>query len=322
MIKVFPILPIWLMAVICIGLIVLIFTRRKKNIIRAVMVMLLFVINLRIMYSSQGAMIPSTDLDVLFVIDSTISMNAEDYGLNKDTRLSAVKSDCAHIVEQLGGSSFSIIQFDNSAQVLIPYVNDAYVVVSTINTISPVGSLYANGSSLNVPYTAMEKVLNSSKSNANGRARIVFFISDGEVTDTSSSLQSYAKLSKLVDGGAVLGYGTDAGGRMKSYTTNWNIEEKEPEYITYYDGTTKKDGISKIDEGNLKKIASDLGIDYIHMTNQSAIDGKLNQLKNTTVMTMQIDEDVSSFTDTYYWFVIPFAILALIDLNLTRRKNI
>ena len=38
------------------------------------------------------------NLDILFVIDTTISMIAEDYD-NNETRLSAVKKDCEYIIE-------------------------------------------------------------------------------------------------------------------------------------------------------------------------------------------------------------------------------
>ena len=40
--------------------------------------------------------------------------------------------------------------------------------------------------------------------------------------------------------------------------------------------------IEKIDEKNLKKLASDMGISYIHMDKQSRIDSKLEKLKNET----------------------------------------
>ena len=66
--------------------------------------------------------------------------------------------------------------------------------------------LYATGSTPNIVLDDMLKVLKASKEKEN-RKRIVFFISDGEITN-NENLKSFAELKKYVDGGAVLGYGT------------------------------------------------------------------------------------------------------------------
>ena len=44
--------------------------------------------------------------------------------------------------------------------------------------------------------------------------RILFFISDGEIT-SEEKLSSFSSIKKYVDDGAVLGYGTSSGGKMK-----------------------------------------------------------------------------------------------------------
>ena len=60
------------------------------------------------MVRDDNAEVISNDLDVLFVVDNTISMIAEDYN-GDNTRLSAVKEDIKHIVEELEGAKFSIV---------------------------------------------------------------------------------------------------------------------------------------------------------------------------------------------------------------------
>ena len=90
-----PIIPIWLMAIICIALA---FFRRKGtlNYIRQLaIIVLLFIINLRIMVPDYDAETIKRKIDVLFVVDNTISMQAEDYGSDKSPRMEAVRSDCA-----------------------------------------------------------------------------------------------------------------------------------------------------------------------------------------------------------------------------------
>ena len=76
-----PIIPIWLMVIICIGLLAI----KRKGIapyIRQVlMVLLLFAINLRPMYISDEVKVMRQKLNCycIIVIDDTLSMMAEDY---------------------------------------------------------------------------------------------------------------------------------------------------------------------------------------------------------------------------------------------------
>ena len=101
-----PIIPIWLMGIICV--VCLVFKRKGIfNYIRQIIIIvLLFVVNLRIMVPKDDATNITCDIDVLFVVDNTISMLAEDYD-GDGRRMDAVKADCQYIMEQFSGASFS-----------------------------------------------------------------------------------------------------------------------------------------------------------------------------------------------------------------------
>ena len=311
--RLFPIIPIWLMLIICLIMIAIILKNNKKSIGQIIIVILLFLINLRIMIPSDESQTLANNLDVLFVIDSTISMNAEDYD-GTNTRLSAIKKDCQYIVKRLNGARFSTITFDNNAKIVTPYTKDISTTIEAIDIINPINELYAKGSSLNTP---LETIISSLKSSQNkkDRIRILFFISDGEITD-ESTLQSFTEISKYITNGAVLGYGTSKGGYMK---TKNSFSEKE-EYLMDYSNSLKK-AISKIDESNLKKIAKDINIDYIHMEKQSKINNKLTEIKNI-INTKTESDDKSTYDDTYYIFIIPLLILLVIEFDKFRRKTI
>ena len=96
-----PIIPIWLMAIICIVL--LIFKRKGwMGYIRQILIiLLLFAINMRVMVKDVEVPVLLPKVDVLFVVDNSISMLAEDYGLSNGRRLDAVKKDCEYIMEKL-----------------------------------------------------------------------------------------------------------------------------------------------------------------------------------------------------------------------------
>ena len=308
--KLFPIIPIWIMLIICISLIIYIIIK-KRDLLQILIIILLFIINLRIMIPSNNSKTIKNDLDILFVIDNTISMNALDYN-GSNTRLSGVKEACNYIIDELNGSRFSVITFDNTSRIVTPYTYDANITREAISIMMPINELYAKGSSIDVSLDSiMYSLKNSKKKNDNNR--IIFFISDGENT-SNNSIKSFKSISKYISDGAVLGYGTKKGGYMKDeseYATN--------EYIMDYTDTNFGKAISKIDEKNLKEIANDMDVDYIHVTNSNDINSKIKQIKNKTKSTLE-SNDKSSYDDIYYIFVIPLLILLFIEFDRFRRR--
>lgn len=312
--RMFPIIPIWIMFIICLLLIIYIIKKNNKNIIQIIMVILIFIINLRIMIPSDNSMVMSNNLDVIFAIDNSISMNAEDYNGN-NTRLYAVKRDCNYIVNRLNGARFSVITFNHKATIVTPFTKDNNMTVESIDVIQPINNTIARGSSLNSSHDLLLKSLQSSEKKDN-KTRIVFFISDGEITD-ESTLNSFKDISKHIKNGAVLGYGTKQGGRMKSKSSY----SETSEYLKDTSDYPYKDAISKIDENNLKQIAKDMNINYIHMDKQGRINNKLREI-NRLVNTSISSNDKSSYDDIYFIFVIPLLILLIIELGNYRRNII
>ncbi len=310
---IFPIIPIWIMIIICLILLFYIIKNNNKSITQIIIVCLIFVINLRIMIPTEGAQVIANNLDVLFVIDSTLSMNALDY--NSDNRLYAVKKDCNYIIKRLNGARFSVITFNNDARIVTPYTKDANMTIEAIDIINPIDELYARGTSLNVPLDIITSSLKSSQKKDN-KIRIIFFISDGEIT-TDERLKSYHEISKYIDNGAVLGYGTTNGGYIK-VTDKYTGKE---EYIMDYTDYNYGKAISRIDENSLKQIANDINIDYIHMEKQSKINDKLNEIERMARNGIETS-DKSSYDEIYYIFMIPLFILLLIEFNKIRRKTI
>lgn len=313
--RAFPIIPTIIMILICISLFILILktTKRKTHML---MVIFLFLINQRYMIPTGTTTTLSNNMDVLFVIDSTLSMNAEDYK-GTEKRLNAVKEDCKKIIEELNGAKFSVITFNNEVNVLVPFTKDSYMAYESIDIIEPIEELYARGSSLNTPKKDIMQILSNSYKKDPDRVRILFFISDGEITD-ESKLESYSSLKKYVNDGAVLGYGTEKGGYMK-YKDKYADEEDEEKYIMDYYNYNDNKAVSKIDEKNLKEIASDIGIPYIHMDKYGRISKKINNIKN--IMTSEMaSSQRSSYEDIYYIFAFPLLILIIIELLRVRRN--
>ena len=256
-------------------------------------------------YHSSSTDIITSNLDVALVVDTTISMWAEDHG--KGTRMDGVKKDIDRIMNKLPGSSFSLIRFDNGAEILTPYTQDINLIHEILDEFHMPAYSTATGSSPNTAHEAMKAVLQSAAARQGNRRTIVFFFSDGETTD-GSSLMSFADLSGMINDGAVMGYGTEKGGRM--YYPGRG-------YIT--DTSRGTDARSVIDEGALRQIAEDLDIAYVNRTSgpAHAFEGKLESVRLMSRDAAVSDENAPSDKETYHYFAMLIAVLLLAWLFLT-----
>lgn len=309
-----PIIPVWLMAILCI---ILLFLKRKGTfhyIRQIIIVLLLFIINLRIMIPNSGAPTIARNVDILFVVDNTISMQAEDYGSENNKRMDAVRNDCAYIMEQFPGASFSVISFGNEVRMKLPYTIDTNNVEMALKSLTGEASLYATGTAFDDVLAYLEKALDRESDNF----QVVFFISDGEITK-DVELGSYPWLKDHIDGGAVLGYGTEEGGEMQAYAFLGDTLEQ---VYTYDENYNRQAALSIIDEDNLKSIASDMGVGYVHMTKQSEINKTLTHLQ------MQIDRNgdttrkdtMDDYSDTFFYLLFPLILLLSVDFVYYKRK--
>lgn len=304
-----PIIPVWVMLFFIPIFCVCLSHEKNKRIRQLIIILLIFLINLRVMVRDDNAEVISNDLDVLFVVDNTISMIAEDYN-GDNTRLSAVKEDIKHIVEELEGAKFSIVTFDNVPKILLPYTRDKDIIYESINIIQTSTYVFARGTTLNTAIQGMETQLESSSKSEN-RARIVFFFSDGEITvEDKVDTREFGALKDYISEGAVLGYGTDEGGHMYVRTDNFGSYQ----YVKYQG----KKAVSKIDENNLELVSDSLGIDYINMNKHSNIDKKLSNIKDGVTYKFDV-VDKSSYQDTYYFLMVPLLGLLVYEFINFRR---
>ena len=317
--KINPIIPIWLMTILCIGML-LMKRRGVWNFIRQIMIVcLLFTINLRIMVFSHEVQKKELNVDVLFVIDDTMSMLAEDFDGN-NTRLDAVKESCQYIVDKMEGCRFSVISFGNYANRLVPYTDDISVVMSCINSLEGTTKYVAQGTSLNLPYQPMLETLEGNYDEDGDRMQVVFFFSDGEITSKKEKLGSYADAGDYIGSGAVLGYGTEKGGKMLVHSYAGDLST--PFYMQTRDKSGKMiDAISKIDEDNLESIADDLGVEYYHIEDAADMrDVVADVYVDIDVYATEGTTGTEGYADTYYWFAIALVVLLVYDLIYYKRK--
>ena len=300
------------LAVLLVGVLVMVLRRHDKvwckvlSVVRVTLILgLAFVINLRPSVKRYNAEIELKNIDVLFVVDTTISMWAEDHKGGK--RMDGVQKDIQMIMDALPGSSFSVISFSNGAEILTPFTQDIVSVSDIVSDLNMPSFTTSQGSSLNTAFEALRITAESAAAKKGNRRTIVFLFSDGETTD-GSTLMSFSELHGLVDNGAVLGYGTAAGGRM-NYPGRGYIKNVS-------DGTI---ALSHIDEDALRQVSGDLGLLYINETSDpgSALSTRLQTIRLMSRDAFFADGNRTGYLETYHYFAAFVGLLLLVWLFLT-----
>jgi Ca-activated chloride channel homolog len=208
-------------------------------------------------FAGGQAAVKRSDANVLFVVDTTGSMAAEDYNAG-EPRLVGVRHDVAALADEFPGAHFSLVTFNSKTRVIVPWTTDRLALDSATQLLRQEWTLYAQGTRLDEPLPTMRDVL--PRAGSSQGYDVVFFLSDGEQTGQPAP-QSFEPLGDIVVGGAVLGYGTTDGAKMHIYIGH---DENPEEYIA--DDETGTDAVSRIDEANLVRIADELDVSYVHRT--------------------------------------------------------
>lgn len=231
-----------------------------------------------------GPAIPSSsttvvsNAEIFFVVDRTGSIAAEDYN-GDQPRIDGVRHDIAAIVDAMPGARYSVIAFDSQATRQLPLTTDARAVRTWADTFTQEITFYSSGSAIDRPLQAMTTALRGAAERHPANVRFVFLMSDGENTRGDGSdgqepqVASFAPLAEFVDGGAVLGYGTAEGGRMRVYdgTPETGAGTDAPWIVdTTQDGDPP--AVSRIDEEQLRRVARDMGVPYVHRTEPTGVE--------------------------------------------------
>lgn len=307
------------------------FKKVIETVVTVLICICIYVINLRIMLPSSQATVKVPSLNVLFVMDSTISMWAEDYD-GDNSRMDGAIEACNYIMDEFNGSSFSLITFDHEAKVKIPLTPDRESITDALEYIYEPSMYVAKGSDMNSPVDEMSRILTHMKDKYENRETIVFFFSDGEETFDSSkesgkdgskddesgdeqddessenSYASYARLIGLVDGGAIVGVGSEDGATMKDGDGN-----------DIYDPETGDLAVSCIGEESLESIASKVGLEYVHMEDVDDLEDIVDHVIEDATYEAELRDDVENKEDTYY-YVLPILMILLVSELMMFRK--
>ena len=226
----------------------------------------------------------ATDLFVFFVVDTSSSIAAEDHAPAGGRapgvpRLDGVREDILSIARELGGARYSLISFDSSAAVRMPLTADTSALETAVAVLGPEVTDYSQGSSITAARAVLAERLATARDSHPERLRLVFYFGDGEQTSAAAP-QALGIDGSLVNGGAVLGYGTRDGGRMKENSG----DPTRPAETYIQDPATGADAVSRLDEDRLRELAGQLAVPYVHRAAGDAAAPMLQQATPGTLV--------------------------------------
>ena len=237
-----------------------------------------------------------SDLNVVFVVDTTTSSVAEDHG--GGTRLAGMKADITAIAGRLSGARFALVTFDRTAVVRMPLTSDGAAVAAAAETLLPETSTWSQGSSVTVAGPVLQQVLERAAAAHPERPRVVFYLGDGEHTAATPPAPLRVDPTLVTAGGAVLGYGTQAGGQMRQTGVVGS-----PDWVV--DPATGDPARSVIDEGRLRELAAQLGVGYVHRSAGDSVDAVLELVRRNPAQQVSVTDDgpLSTTRAEAYWLL-------------------
>ncbi|WP_349828063.1 vWA domain-containing protein [Brevibacterium litoralis] len=308
-----PVWPLWLVGLLvlvlgagCVFLAVTVKENRWKWLCRTGALVLLALAFVRpAVPVSSTAHTAESAVDVFLVVDTSASMVAEDWG-GQEPRLDGVKEDLDALIGQLPGARISMITFDSDAAVRVPLTTDHAAVRSAVDTLRPEITRYSGGSSVTAFTEVLRDRLDAAAEQNPANARVVYYFGDGEQTSQDSPA-SLAEFGSEVSEGAVFGYGTVAGGPMKETRLAEGLADptgggeggEEAEGPTYIqDPATGKNAVSRIDEPQLRAMAGELGVGYVH---RGAMTGFDSAYAAPTFETQLVEKEIAGGTREFFW---------------------
>lgn len=229
--------------------------RKAKVFRRAGIVALLLLALMRPAIGTGKADRELSNLNLHFIVDNTGSMATRDMDNGEKYRFEKAAADMKKIVSLFPGAKYSIYTIDYGIYQAMPLISNMETANSYIETLKPKNSRLTNNSSLSELLSYSYEHIKKYSGRFPERANLVFFLSDGEDANGKTAVPN--DFGGLISGGAVIGYGTATGGEVHEIDYNNEVED-----YALKDPVTRSAHISKLDESNMKAVATTLGINY------------------------------------------------------------
>lgn len=258
------------------------------------------------------------NLNVFFVVDRSVNSRVEDFGDGK-SRMSGMREDIRALIDEYPRARFALISYASKASMDWPLSDDAWSLQSMVKGLSPYTRVAPDAIYQANPVAARDLLRDKADDAAAtfaGSKNLVFYFGEGAPNSRAAS-GSFGVDRGKVAGGAVLGYGTPAGGPIPA---GWMDGKKGYQSDPSGNGAALN---STLDEPRLKGIAAQLNVPYFHRQSGQPIGGVLPPLDQSATVRHdghKVTTQLLERREMYWAFTLMAAVLLLAEITLTIRE--
>ncbi len=243
-------------------------------------------------------------IDVMVALDVSKSMLSSDI---KPTRLAKAKQVINQLIDQLGDNRLGIVVFAGQAIMQMPLTDDIGAAKMYVSTIDP-DMMPIQGTEIGDALTACNRAFHTGEK----KYKAIIVISDGEDHDPKTE----DALKELENSGVIvhtIGVGTVEGSQIIDPATNEPKKDAQGNIV-----------ISKLNEQELKNIASSTGGQYALLGNDMDAPKKIATAINNTdkkmIRTGRMPGE-KNFTSYFPILIVGMMLLLVIELFISERKR-
>lgn len=236
-----------------------------------------------------------TEPNVFLVVDRSPDMAVRD--IEGRTRMDLARDDLEVLIDRYPRARFAVIGFSSAPSLDWPLSADTWSLRPILDTITPY-AYSPDAVTLNnagAASTVLRYQLISAVQQYPRAATLVFYLGAG-APESALPAREFAPPTEAVDGGAVLGYGTPAGGRIPGT----DIER------------------SSVDETTLRAVADQLGVPFVARSDDAPLTAQLPDGGGANEPTTAVTSAAAE-TETYWLPALGAAVLILVELYLVLR---
>lgn len=266
--------------------------------------------------SNKPAAAGAANVNVFFVVDRSVDGRVQDH-TDATSRMAGIRSDIAALIGQYPRARFAVISFASHARLDWPLSDDVWSLTPWIQGLStytdvPQDAMFGVnvGAANDVLRTKLTEATQAHRDSKN----LVFYFGEG-AGGSRAPQTGFDVPREGIAGGAVLGYGTSAGGPIPQGFTNGTL-------LYMWDQQNNRAATSGLNELSLKAIAAELGVPYFHRDNSPitpvvpALDVTTDRSQGSPLVSSHTVER----TELYWVFTGLAAALALAEIAVTLRE--
>lgn len=198
--------------------------------------------------------------NVIVAVDTTGSMAVADahYGSDETiSRIEAARRAVHDLTAAYPDASFAALHFGASGTLDVPLTPDAPAINNWADTLALESTSVSAGSSLDAPIDQLLLTAKSIREAHPDDAIVLYLITDGEQTATTTR-RTFSSLRRYLDDGFALGVGSTEGGKVPIIADGASATEANADDSWVIDPDTGEPGISAMDTRNLSDIADEI----------------------------------------------------------------